>query len=212
MEDSAISGNAGEIDAVVIGLADFPRRKTAAIVTRRALARIDAHQPEEGFLISARHTVDRHHEDRTAGGLGSLDQRLRNLPARRGVKLEPDWCPARIGDVFHGIVRSRRQDLQMIAGAHGLGDSNLAVGVKGFVAAGRAYENRRIKLGAEKLHAGIDLGHVPETAREELEFQEPLARFAARNVTLHQRRCRRPCSRNALAARFCVPPARSRTR
>ena len=86
MEDFAASSNAGEIDAVVIGLADFPRRKTAAIVTRRALPRIDAHLPEEGFLISARHTIDRHHEDRTAGGLSSLDHGLRNLPSRRGVK------------------------------------------------------------------------------------------------------------------------------
>ena len=72
----------------------------------------------------------------------------------------------------------------MIAGAHGLGDSNLAVGVKGFVAAGRAHENRRIKLGAEKLHAGIDFGHVPETAREELEFQEPLAVRAQRDLVI----------------------------
>ena len=47
-------------------------------------------------------------QHRTAGGLGSLDQRLRNLPARRGIELEPDWRPARIGDDFHGSVRSRR--------------------------------------------------------------------------------------------------------
>ena len=72
----------------------------------------------------------------------------------------------------------------MIAGARGLCDSNLAVGVKGFVAAGRAYENRRIKLGAEELHASVDLGHVPETAREELEFQEPLAVRPQRDLVI----------------------------
>ena len=93
-------------------------------------------------------------------------------------------APRAFGDVFHGIVRSRREDLQMIAGARGLGDSKLAVGVKGFVATGWAYENRQIKPGAEKLHAGIDLGHVPETAREQLEFQEPLAVRAQRDLVI----------------------------
>src|SRR6476646_7706878 len=69
----AASGNASEIDAVLIVPAGSPRRKAAAIVTHRAFARIGTHEPEQGFLVSARDTVDRHYEDRTAGGLGSLD-------------------------------------------------------------------------------------------------------------------------------------------
>jgi hypothetical protein len=59
----------------------------------------------------------------------------------------------------------------MIAGTRGFCDSNLAVGVKEFVTTSRAHEDRRIILGAEKLHTGIDLRDIIETAGEELEFQ-----------------------------------------
>ena len=60
----AASSNAGEIDAVVIGLMDFPRRKNCCDRdTPSSPAYRCASKPEEGFLISARHTVDRHHEE-----------------------------------------------------------------------------------------------------------------------------------------------------
>jgi hypothetical protein len=140
-----------------------------------ALTRIAAPQPEHGFLVAARDAVDRHHQDRAAGALGLLDQRLGDLPLRRRVELEPDRRPARLGDVLNGIVRRRRQHLQMIAGTRGPGDGELAVGMKELVAAGRAYENRRVISGAEQLDAGVDLGDVIETVRIELEFQKTLA-------------------------------------
>src|ERR1700692_932847 len=56
--------------------------------------------------------------------------------AWRRVKLEPDRRAARPGHAFHGIVRGRRQDLQMIAGTRRLGDGHLAVGMEELVAAG----------------------------------------------------------------------------
>src|ERR1700721_1454299 len=72
----------------------------------------------------------------------------------------------------------------MIAGTRGLCYGNLALGVKEFVATNGAHEDRRIILGAEKLHAGIDFGHVIEAAREELELQEPLAVGAQCNLVV----------------------------
>jgi hypothetical protein len=72
----------------------------------------------------------------------------------------------------------------MVAGARGLGNSNLAFRVKEFVAASRAHENRRIIFGVEKLHAGVDLGHIIEAARTELEFQEPLTVCAQRDFVV----------------------------
>ena len=72
----------------------------------------------------------------------------------------------------------------MIVRTRGLCYRNLPVGVKEFVAANRAHEDRRIILGAEKLYAGIDFGHVIEPAREQLEFQEPLAVGAQRDLVV----------------------------
>src|ERR1700733_14207138 len=72
----------------------------------------------------------------------------------------------------------------MIAGTRGLCYGNLAVGVKEIVATNRAQENRGNRLGAEKLRAGIALGPVIEPAREQLEFQEPLAVGAQRDLVV----------------------------
>jgi hypothetical protein len=180
----AAAGNAGKIDAIIIVPANHAACETAAVMARRTFAGVAAHQPEQGFLVAARDTVDRYRQDRTAGGSGLLDQRLRDFPLGRGIELEPDRRPARLGDVFHGEVRGRRQYLQMIAGARGPGDGQFAVGMKELVAAGRAHEDRRVVFGAEQLDAGVDLGHVVETVRHELEFQEPLAVGAQRDLVV----------------------------
>src|SRR5882724_12848668 len=73
----------------------------------------------------------------------------------------------------------------MIAGARGLSDGEFTVGMKELVGAGRAYEDRRIISGAEKLDAGIDLGDVIETVRHELEFEKILTVGTQRNFVIN---------------------------
>jgi len=108
----------------------------------RALARIGAPQPEHGFLVAACNAVHRDRQYRTAGGVGALDQRLGDLPARRCIELKPDRRAARLGDVLDRIVRRRRQHLHVIADLGRLRDGDLAIGMKKLVAAGRAHEDR----------------------------------------------------------------------
>ena len=63
----------------------------------------------------------------------------------------------------------------MVAGFRRLGDRDLAVGVKGAVAAGRRDHDRAVVFGAEDLGAHVDLADIDQPARPQLEFPETLA-------------------------------------
>jgi hypothetical protein len=91
----------------------------------------------------------------------------------------------------------------MVAGFRRLGDRDLAIGVKGAVAAGRRYHDRAVVFRAEDLGADIDLADIDEPARAQLEFPEAfaigaqgyfvidprghVAEMRRRNVLLHDR-------------------------
>jgi hypothetical protein len=142
LEDSPPPLDAGEVDAVVIVPANRARREAAAVMTARAFAGIALHQPKQGFLVAAGQAIGGDHQHRAAGSIGLLDQRLRDIKAGRGVELEPDRRAADLGDLVDREVRGGRQHLEMIAGARGPGDRDLAVLVEEPVAAGRRDENR----------------------------------------------------------------------
>src|SRR6516225_1127011 len=137
----ATAGDAGQIDAVVVVAAQRPFRETGAVVTAGAFTRVLAHETEKSFLIPTADAIDSDRKHRAAGRLCTFDQRLSDLPLRRGIKLEPDRRSARLGNSLHWVVRRSGEDLQMIAGARRLCDRHLAVRMKKLIAAGRAYED-----------------------------------------------------------------------
>ncbi len=72
----------------------------------------------------------------------------------------------------------------MIAGLGRARDAFLAVGMIGFMAAGRIDDDRRFVALAENFRAHVDLADVDQPARAELEFQKALAVGAQRDVVV----------------------------
>ena len=75
--------------------------ESGTVVAAGAFAGVLAHETEKGFLVTTADAIDGDGEHWTTGQLGALDQRLGDLPLRRGIKLEPDWCSTRASDVLH---------------------------------------------------------------------------------------------------------------
>src|SRR5207302_29428 len=93
------AGHARQVDAVVVGPAPRPRHDSG-LVAVLAIPGVLAAQPEQSFLVAARHAVHGHDQHRAARGLGALDQRAGDVPAGRAVELKPDRSAARLGGVL----------------------------------------------------------------------------------------------------------------
>src|SRR5262249_56557710 len=86
----AATGDARQIDAVIVVAATCAFGKARAVVTAGAFARVLAHKTEESFLIAAANAVYGDDEYGTASCLGTFDERLGYLPLGRSIKLKPD--------------------------------------------------------------------------------------------------------------------------
>src|SRR4029077_15216133 len=101
----AATSDARQIDAVIVVAANCAFGKARAVVTAGAFACVLAHEAEERFLIAAANAIHGDDEYGAASCLGTFDERLGNLPLGRGIKLKPDRCSARLGDVVHRVIR-----------------------------------------------------------------------------------------------------------
>ena len=72
----------------------------------------------------------------------------------------------------------------MVPALRGLGDGELAVGMKGPVAAGRRDHDRAVVADAEDLDAHVDLADVDQPPRPQLELPEALAVGAQRHLVV----------------------------
>ena len=180
------AGHAREVDAVVVGPAPRPRHDSG-LVAVLAIPGVLAAQPEQSFLVAARHAVHGHDQHRAASALGALDQRAGDVPAGRGVELKPDRRAARLGGVLDRRGGRSRKNLQMAAGFRRAGDGELALGMEELVASRRRNDDRRAPPAAEELAAHVDLGDVVEAARAQLELQEALAIGTQRDLVVDAR-------------------------
>ena len=165
----------GKVDPLIHGAGAHARLQAAAVMAAAAIARIGAPETEQRLLVAAAGTIHRNRDGKGARLLRALDHRLRHLPFVGGVELVPDRRAARGDDILDADAGCGREDLQMIAGLGGASGGSLAVVMERALAADRRQHDRRIVFRAEDVDAHIDLAHVDEPPRPELEFQEPLA-------------------------------------
>jgi hypothetical protein len=76
----------------------------------------------------------------------------------------------------------------MVAELRGIGNSDLTVRIVSAIAAGRRDANRVVIGHAKDLDLAVDLGHIVEAARAQLEFEEALAIGAQRHFVIDARR------------------------
>ena len=140
--------------------------------------------PERSLLVAAAVAIDRDGDGDRALPLHAQDVVLRHVELVGRIKLRPDRpaaCRDHIGDRRR---RLGRQDHQMIADPRRPRDARLAVRMIAFVSAGRVDDDRRLVFLAENLRAHVDLAHVDQPARTQLEFQETLAVGTQRDVVI----------------------------
>jgi hypothetical protein len=174
---------AGKVDAVKIGFA-LHEALHRALVAGRAVTLVERYQAVKRLPVLPGQHIDRDDNGPGSRLLGAAGQSLRHFPLVGGIELEPDR-PAACGNrIFDRGRGNGRQHREMIAGPGRPRDAELAVTVEGLIRAGRSDDDRAAIGLAEQLHPGVDLAHIDQAARPELELLKTLAVGAQRHFVV----------------------------
>ena len=119
--------------------------------------------------------VDGQRDDRAAGVLGLAQLEPGQGPDARRVELEPERATAGLGHLLNARRGARGQDLEMVLPLRGARHGQLAFRVERLLGTARGQNDRARELRAEDLGGGVEIAHVHQASRSQLELPEGLA-------------------------------------
>ncbi len=144
-------------------------------MARGALTVVEAGEPLHRLPVAAALEIHRERDGAAAGLLRPLHESAGRFPVVLGVELIPDRRASGLEHVLDSGRSDRRKNLKMIPLASAAGDGDFSVGMKRPLSSRRGEHDGSRPPGAQDLGLGIDLAHVDEPARPELEPREPVA-------------------------------------
>src|SRR5713226_4738944 len=149
------------------------------------LSLIHTFSTEQSFAVAPFLEVHREHDRGSARSFGAFHNRPANFPNVCGIELLPDGAAPRGNSVFNRRSSNGGQHHQVTLGARRAGHGDFALGMESFLAAYGGKHNWRVPLCAEEVHRHVDVFHIDQPARANLDPRIALAIRPHGSIVIH---------------------------